>query len=156
MQGVTGPRVRFRFHDELNDFLDLQRRNTEFDHVAGDNTPTEPEPWVFPSPKNDGPTYHTSEITGICDPRSQEENRRLRAGCGVECRPYDMRHTFATRFALGGGSLALLAKILGRADLSLSMCYVHPSQADMDRDMEWYNGTQIAASTLEQMPVSSS
>jgi hypothetical protein len=37
-----------------------------------------------------------------------------------------------------------LAKILGHADLSLLMRYVHPSQGDMDRAMEWFNGTKTA------------
>lgn len=32
---MIGPRVRFRFHDELNDFLALPRRNIEFEHLTG-------------------------------------------------------------------------------------------------------------------------
>jgi integrase len=63
-------------------------------------------------------------------------------GCGVECRLYDMRHTFATRFALAGGLLPVLSKILGHADRNMLNKYVHPSQADMDRAMEWYARTQ--------------
>ena len=43
---------------------------------------------------------------------------------------------------LAGGSLPVLAKILGHADLSLLMRYVHPAQEDMDRAMEWYWKTQ--------------
>jgi hypothetical protein len=70
---------------------------------------------------------------------------------GIECRLYDMRHTFATRFALAGGSLPVLAKILGHADLSLLMRYVHPGQADMDRAMEWYSNTQTSGPELEKM-----
>jgi hypothetical protein len=72
-------------------------------------------------------------------------------GCGVACRLYDMRQTFATRFALAGGSLPVLAKIRGHADLSLLMRYVHPSQGDMDRAMEWYNGERSAAAELDEM-----
>lgn len=59
-------------------------------------------------------------------------------GCDIQCRLYDMRHTFATRFALAGGSLSLLAKSLWNADLSLLIRYVGPS-ADMDRSIEWYS-----------------
>ncbi len=62
-----------------------------------------------------------------------------------------MRHTFATRFALAGGSLPVLAKILGHADLSLLMRYVHPSQGDMDRAMEWYSSMRIPGPELEKM-----
>ncbi|MGH9632356.1 MAG: Mut7-C RNAse domain-containing protein [Bryobacteraceae bacterium] len=32
---MTGPRVRFRFHGELNRFLTPARRNVEFEHVVG-------------------------------------------------------------------------------------------------------------------------
>ena len=49
-----------------------------------------------------------------------------------------------------GGSLPLLARILGHADLSL-MRYVHPSQADMDRAMEWYSNMQTPGPGLEKM-----
>src|SRR5688572_10652006 len=62
-----------------------------------------------------------------------------------------MRHTFATRFALSGGSLPVLAKILGHADLSLLMRYVHPAQADMDRAMEWYSSMRTPGPELEKM-----
>jgi hypothetical protein len=48
-------------------------------------------------------------------PRGHDYQR----GCGIECRLYDMRHTFATRFAFAGGSLPVLAKILG---LRISAC----------------------------------
>ena len=45
----------------------------------------------------------------------------------------------------------MLAKILGHADLSLLMRYVHPSQADMDRGMEWYSSMQTPGTELEEM-----
>jgi len=77
----------------------------------------------------------------------------VRRNSGVECRLYDFRHTFATRFALAGGSLPVLAKILGHADLSLLMRYVHPSQVDVDRAMEWYNLASTPGHDLEQILV---
>src|SRR5215510_2766928 len=76
---------------------------------------------------------------------------KYQGGCDIECRLYDMRHTFATRFALAGGSLPVLAKILGHADHSLLMRYVHPAQADMDRAMEWYSSMQTPGPELEKM-----
>jgi integrase len=110
-----------------------------------------PGVWVFPSTKNDGPRTtlqkaHERATRGKCT-----EVGRYEGGCGVICRLYDMRHTFATRFALAGGSLPVLAKILGHADLSLLMRYVHPSQADMDRGMEWYSSTRTSGTELEEM-----
>jgi integrase len=98
--------------------------------------------WVFPSSKIDGPRTtlqkaHTQATRGRLSKQGKFEG-----GCKVYCRLYDMRHTFATRFALAGGSLPILSKILGHADLSMLNRYVHPSQADMDRAMEWYTHVQ--------------
>jgi integrase len=95
--------------------------------------------WVFPSPKLAGQRRTTLQKSHEIVTRGRlDRNGKRDGGCGVPCRIYDMRHTFATRFAVGGGALPILAKILGHADLSLLMRYVHPSQADMDRAMEWY------------------
>src|SRR5689334_18337723 len=77
---------------------------------------SKPGTWVFPSVKNDGPR-RTVQKSHEQVTRGSEDSE----GCGVVCRLYDMRHTFATRFALAGGSLPVLAKILGHADLSLLM-----------------------------------
>lgn len=106
--------------------------------------------WVFPSSKNEGPRTtlqkaHTRATRGKKNKKGQYEG-----GCGIECRLYEMRHTFATRFALAGGSLPVLAKILGHADLSLLMRYVHPAQADMDRAMEWYSGCRCRAKSSKK------
>lgn len=103
---------------------------------------SEPALWVFPSPKSDGPRTtlqksHRRAVRGRPD-----KEGKYQGGCGVECRLYDMRHTFATRFALAGGLLPVLSKIFGHADLNMLNKYVHPSQADMDRAMEWYARTQ--------------
>lgn len=110
-----------------------------------------PGVWVFPSSKNGGPRTtlqkaHTRATRGKKNRKGQYEG-----GCGIGCRLYDMRHTFATRFALAGGSLPVLAKILGHADLSLLMRYVHPAQADMDRAMEWYSKVRTPGPELEKM-----
>lgn len=98
--------------------------------------------WVFPSPKNDGPRKTLQKAHERAIRGKKNKGGKYEGGCGIECRLYDMRHTFATRFALAGGSLPVLAKILGHADLSLLMRYVHPAQEDMDRAMEWFSNTQ--------------
>lgn len=110
-----------------------------------------PGVWVFPSPKNEGPRTTLQKAHERATRGKINKDGRYEGGCGIECRLYDMRHTFATRFALAGGSLPVLAKILGHADLSLLMRYVHPAQADMDRAMEWYSRTQTPSSELEKM-----
>lgn len=62
-------------------------------------------------------------------------HKKVCEATGVSCVIYDMRHTFATRFAGSGKSLATLAQILGHSSLRSVMKYVHPSQADQDRAM---------------------
>jgi integrase len=110
-----------------------------------------PGVWVFPSSKNDGPRTTLQKAHQQAIHGKKTRSGEYAGGCEIECRLYDMRHTFATRFALAGGSLPVLAKILGHADLSLLMRYVQPSQADMDRAMEWYSGMQASGSELEKM-----
>jgi integrase len=110
-----------------------------------------PGVWVFPSPKNAGHRRTLQKSHEQTTRGRKNKEGTYQGGCGIECRLYDMRHTFATRFALAGGSLPVLAKILGHADLSLLMRYVHPSQSDMDRAMEWYNGANPVMPELEGM-----
>lgn len=102
-------------------------------------------------PKNKGPRTTLQKSQQQVTRGRKNHEGGMEGGCGFECRLYDMRHTFATRFALAGGSLPVLAKILGHADLSLLMRYVHPSQSDMDRAMEWYNAGKTDGPQLEQM-----
>jgi integrase len=114
-----------------------------------------PGVWVFPSSKIKGPRTTLQKSHENATRGRKNATGGYDGGCGVVCRLYDLRHTFATRFALAGGSLPVLAKILGHADLSLLMRYVHPSQADMDRAMEWYNGERSAAAELDEMLLAS-
>ena len=94
--------------------------------------------WVFPSSKNAGPrtTLQKSHTRVVFGKRDLAGNKI--GGCNFKCRLYDMRHTFATRFALAGGSLPILSKILGHTDMAMLNKYVHPSQQDMDGAMEWF------------------
>jgi integrase len=110
-----------------------------------------PGVWVFPSSKNEGPRTTLQKAHERATRGKRTSHGEYEGGCGVGCRLYDMRHTFATRFALAGGSLPVLAKVLGHADLSLLMRYVHPAQADMDRAMEWYSNMQTPGPELERM-----
>jgi integrase len=85
-----------------------------------------PGRWVFPSIKD--PAKHIGQ------------HQRLHAAVlkrsGVACVPYDFRHTFASRAANEEGMpLAILASIMGHANLRSIMKYVHTSQAQMDREM---------------------
>jgi integrase len=83
-----------------------------------------PGRWVFPSIKD--PAQHIGQ------------HQRLHAAVvkrsGVPCVPYDFRHTFASRAANEEGMpLAILASIMGHANLRSIMKCVHTSQEQMDR-----------------------
>jgi integrase len=90
---------------------------------------SKPGVWVFPSSKVSGPRTTLQKAHHRATRGRKKADGTFEGGCRIQCRLYDMRHTFANRFALAGGSLPLLAKILGHADLSLLMRYVHPSRA---------------------------
>ena len=61
---------------------------------------------------------------------------KVRKATGIPCVIYDWRHTFATRAANGGMSLATLARILGHNSLRSVTKYVHPDQREQDRAMD--------------------
>jgi integrase len=47
-------------------------------------------------------------------------------GCRPSSRPWHLlRHTFASHFMMAGGSLLTLSKILGHADIKITMVYAH-------------------------------
>ena len=80
-----------------------------------------PNRWVFPSPR-----YPGRPLTKINNPHN-----KLVAELGLPVVPYDMRHTFATRYALRGCPLPLLAAILGHGNLRSVQKYIHPNQANI-------------------------
>ncbi|MFL6351389.1 MAG: tyrosine-type recombinase/integrase [Bryobacteraceae bacterium] len=70
---------------------------------------------------------------------------KVRRNIGLPCVLYDWRHTFATRAAEAGMSLAALARILGHGDdLRSVMKYVHPSQREQDCAMEGLSAPENA------------
>lgn len=114
---------------------------------------SKPGMWVFPSPRNDGPRTTLQKSHEYATRGRKNKQGEYEGGCGIECRLYDMRHTFATRYALAGGLLPVLSKILGHTDLAMLNKYVHPSQEDMDRGMEWFSSRRPASSDLAEMLV---
>jgi integrase-like protein len=57
---------------------------------------------------------------------------------------YDFRHTFATRAAESGMPVAMLAAILGHADLRSVTKYVHVRQEAQDREMERFETQSLS------------
>ena len=57
------------------------------------------------------------------------------AGIAKPTSAHTLRHTFATQFLIGGGSVIVLNRILGHANLDTTMIYAHI--ADMVRGQQW-------------------
>lgn len=70
---------------------------------------------------------------------------KARDATGIACVIYDWRHTFASRAANSGMSLATLKSIMGHSDLRTLMRYVHPSQSDQDHAMDKADGLDSTA-----------
>jgi integrase len=62
-----------------------------------------------------------------------------RAGI-TDFRPHDLRHTFASHYVMRGGSLRALKKILGHADLKMTMRYAHLSKEFAREEIKLLNG----------------
>src|SRR6185312_14141275 len=82
-------------------------------------------------------------------PGIQSAHARAVRDSGVEpFRPYDLRHTWATRAAEAGIDLVTLASMLGHSKLSMVMRYAHPTQAHRSAAMERlsaHNATRLKA-----------
>lgn len=85
-----------------------------------------PGQWVFPSRRN--PSRHIGN--------AQRPHKTILKETGLAFVPYDLRHTFASRAANERGMpLPVLAAILGHGNLRSVGKYVHPTQADIVREM---------------------
>jgi site-specific recombinase XerD len=63
-------------------------------------------------------------------------------------RLYDFRHTFGSRTAMAGVDLPTLKELMGHADISTTMRYVHPTpehKREAVRKLENYNRNQVFA-----------
>src|SRR5690242_20623464 len=85
-------------------------------------------PWLFPSERSQAKKLSLSTC--------ENWHVKARSATKIPCVIYDWRHTFATRAANAGMSLATFKDILGHSSLRSVMKYVHPTQQDQDRAME--------------------
>jgi integrase len=70
-------------------------------------------------------------------PGIQSAHARALANSGVDdFRPYDLRHTWATRAAEAGIDLVTLASMLGHSRIQMVMRYAHPTQAHQSSAMK--------------------
>jgi integrase len=83
-------------------------------------------PWIFPSDRKSG--CHIGRINSAHDALVAQAEKE---GVIINWVPYDFRHTFATRIALGGREggvdLVTLAALLGHDGIRVVKKYVHPT-----------------------------
>jgi integrase len=82
---------------------------------------------IFANPNNGKRTYPGFEVSW----------RIARADAGLEgFRFHDLRHTFASRMAMDGRSLAEIAAALGHRTLAMVQRYAHPTDSHVHSAME--------------------
>ena len=67
-------------------------------------------------------------------------NSALKRAGIQDFRPHDLRHTFASHYVMRGGSLRALQKILGHADIKMTMRYAHLSKEFAREEIKLLNG----------------
>jgi integrase len=81
--------------------------------------------------------------------------RALRESKVAHFRPYDCRHTWATRAVQAGVDLVTLAAMLGHSKINMVLRYAHPTQEHQSKameKMEQYVGERMVALLPEQVP----
>ena len=88
--------------------------------------PRSNSPWVFPSPTD--PARPRVDL-GLW--------KKVRKLAGIEdVRLHDLRHTFASQAAMQGIPLPVVARLLGHAQVQMTLRYAHVSDRDVDAAAE--------------------
>ena len=105
--------------------------------------PRSGSPWVFPSPRE--PARARS------DPRLWNKVRKL---AGIEdVRLHDLRHSFASQAAMQGIPLPVVARLLGHAQVKMTLRYAHVSDRDVEAAADRIGG--VMAGIMNGSPVRS-
>ena len=92
--------------------------------------PRSGSPWVFPSPVN--PARARVDLSLW---------KRVRKLAGIEdVRLHDLRHTFASQAAMQGIPLPVVARLLGHAQVQMTLRYAHVSDRDVEAAAERIGG----------------
>ena len=98
---------------------------------------------MFPSPLN--PVRPRTEL---------DLWKRLRKLAGLEgVRIHDLRHTFASQAAMQGIPLPVVARLLGHAQVQMTLRYAHVSDRDVEAAAERIGG--VMAGIMNRSPVRS-
>ena len=105
--------------------------------------PRSGSPWVFPSPSN--PARARTDL-GLW--------KKVRKLAGIEdVRLHDLRHTFASQAAMQGIPLPVVARLLGHAQVQMTLRYAHVSDRDVEAAAERIGG--VMAVIMDKSPAPS-
>ncbi len=103
--------------------------------------PRSGSPWVFPSPND--PARARTDL-GLW--------KKVRKLAGIEdVRLHDLRHTFASQAAMQGIPLPVVARLLGHAQVQMTLRYAHVSDRDVEAAAERIGG--VMAGIMNRSPV---
>ena len=141
--------LNLRWREVGNDMLELEDSKTGPRQVllspdaraVIERQPRSGSPWVFPSPLN--PVRPRTEL---------DLWKRLRKLAGLEgVRIHDLRHTFASQAAMQGIPLPVVARLLGHAQVQMTLRYAHVSDRDVEAAAERIGG--VMAGIMDRSPV---
>ena len=134
----AGEMVKLRWREVDGDTLELEDSKTGPRQVllspeacaVIERQPRLGSPWVFPSPVN--PDRARADL-GLW--------KKVRKLAGIEdVRLHDLRHTFASQAAMQGIPLPVVARLLGHAQVQMTLRYAHVSDRDVEAAAERIGG----------------
>ena len=144
----AGEMVKLRWREVDGDTLELEDSKTGPRQVLLspdaraiiEQQPTSGSPWVFPSPMN--PARARFDISLW---------KKVRKLAGIEdVRLHDLRHTFASQAAMQGIPLPVVARLLGHAQVQMTLRYAHVSDRDVEAAAERIGG--VMAGIMNRSP----
>ena len=143
--------LNLRWREVGNDTLELEDSKTgprkvllgPEARVIIERQPQSESPWVFPSPIN--PDRARTEL---------DLWKRVRKLAGIEdVRLHDLRHTFASQAAMQGIPLPVVARLLGHAQVQMTLRYAHVSDRDVEAAAERIGG--VMSGIMDRSPARS-
>ena len=144
----AGEILRLRWREVGVDTLDLEDSKTGPRQVLLslearaiiERQPRLGSPWVFPSPVNPARARFDLSLWKKVRKLARIEDVRL----------HDLRHTFASQAAMQGIPLPVVARLLGHAQVQMTLRYAHVSDRDLETAAERIGG--VMAGILNRAP----
>ena len=144
----TGEILKLQWREVDGDTLDLEDSKTGPRQVLLspearaiiERQPRSGNPWVFPSPMNPARARFDLSLW-----------KKVRKLAGIEdVRLHDLRHTFASQAAMQGIPLPVVARLLGHAQVQMTLRYAHVSDRDVEAAAERIGG--VMAGIMDRSP----